>query len=115
MYGGWSDPGRGLVHQQGVPGETRVPLAALGVEDPERRPAPRWPVAVVRHERFGPLPDDVASEPDPRPARQLEPDPGRLGDRGGKAATEPGRIEDQQQRLGATRERREPMQPIADP
>ena len=115
MYGGWFDPGRGLVDQQGVPGETRVPLAALGVEDPERRPAPRRPVAVVDHERFGPLPDDVASESDPRPPRQLEPDAGRLGHRCREAAAEPGRIEDQQQRLGATRERRESMEPIADP
>jgi len=105
----------GLVYQQGVPSETRVPLAALGVEDPERRPAPRWPVAVVRHERFGPLPDDITTEPDPRPTRQLEPDAGRLGDRRREATAEPGRIEDQQQRLGAPRERRESMQPVADP
>ena len=55
----------GLVHQQGVPGETRVPLAALGVEDPERRPSPRRPVAVVGHERLGPVSHDIAPEPDP--------------------------------------------------
>jgi len=105
----------GLVHQQGVPGKTRVPLAALGVEDPERRPAPGRPVAVVGHERFGPLPDDVASEPDPGPARQLEPDAGRFGDGRREATAQSGRIEDQQQRLGTPRERREPMQPVADP
>ncbi len=104
----------GLVDQQGVPGETRVPLAALGVEDPERRPAPRRPVAVVGHERFGPLPDDVASEPDPRPASELESDAGRLGHRRGEATTERGCIEDQQQGLGAPGERRESMQPVAD-
>ena len=71
VQGAWVD-------QQGVPGETDVPLAALGVEDPERRPAPRRAVAVVRDERLGSLPDDVAAEPDPRPASQLEPDAGRL-------------------------------------
>ena len=75
-------PGRRLVEQQGVPGETRVPLAALGVEDPERRPPTRRAVAVVGDERFGALADDVAAQADPRPAGQLEPDAGRLVDRG---------------------------------
>ena len=104
-----------MIDQQGVPGKTRVPLAALGVEDPERRPTSRWPVAVVGHERFGPLPDDVASESNPRSTRQLESDPGRLGHRRRETTTEPGRIEDQQQGLGAPGERRESMQPVADP
>jgi len=106
---------RGLVDQQGVPGETRVPLAALGVEDPERRPAPRRPVAVVGHECLGPLPDDITSEPDPRPARQLEADAGRFGDRGREAARQSWRVEDQQQRLGPPRERGQSMQAVAHP
>ena len=46
-------------------GETRVPLAALGVEDPERRSTPRRAVAVVGHERLGPLADDVAARAGP--------------------------------------------------
>ena len=96
----------GLIDQQDVPGETRVPLAALGVEDPEGRPTPRRTVAVVRDERLGALSDDVAAEPDPRPASQLEPDPGRLVDRGREAACQPGRVEDQQQGLRAPGERR---------
>jgi hypothetical protein len=54
-----------LVDQQGVPGETGVPLAALGVEDPEGRPTPRRTVAVVRDERLGALADDVAAKADP--------------------------------------------------
>jgi hypothetical protein len=106
---------RGVVDQQGLPGETRVPLAALGVQDPERRPTPGWPVAVVRHERLGPLPDDVAPEPDPRPAGELEPDAGRLRDRRREAAGEPGGVEDQQQRLGSACERGQSMQSIGDP
>jgi hypothetical protein len=105
----------GLIDQQGVPRETRVPLAALGVEDPEDRPTPRRTVAVVRDERLRPLADDVAAEPDPRPASQLEPDAGRLVDRGRKAAREPGRIQDQQQGLRAPGERRESMESIGDP
>lgn len=106
---------RGVVDQQGVPGETRVPLAALRVQDPKRRPTPGRAVAVVRHERLGPVPDDVTTEPDPRPSGELEPDAGRLRDRGREAAGEPGGVEDQQQRLGSTGERGESMQPIADP
>jgi len=55
----------GLVDQQGVPGETCVPLAALGVEDPERRPTSRRTVPVVRDDCLRPLPDDVPAETDP--------------------------------------------------
>jgi hypothetical protein len=115
MDGGWFDPGGGLVDQQGVPGETGVPLAALGVEDPEGRPAPRRTVPVVRNKGLRALADDVAAQADPRPASQLEPDAGRLGDRLCKTAGEPGGIEDQQQGLRATRERGESMEAVADP
>jgi hypothetical protein len=107
-----------LIDQQGVPGETRVPLAALGVEDPEGRSTPRRTVAVVRDERLRALADDVAAEPDPRPPSQLEPDAGRLVDRGREAArghtVVAGRIEDQQQGLRAPSERRESMEPVGD-
>ena len=102
------------VDEERVVGETRVPFAALGVEDPERRPSPRRAVAVVRDERLGALADDVAAQADPRPASQLEPDAGRLGDRGREAAGEPGRIEDQEQGLRAPGERGESMESIGD-
>jgi hypothetical protein len=106
---------RGLVDEQGVPDETDVPLAALGVEDPERRPTARWAVAVVGHERLGPMPDDVPPEPDPRPTGQLEPDAGRLGDGGREATGEPRGVEDEEERPGTPGERSQPMQPVADP
>jgi hypothetical protein len=115
VNGGWFKPGGGLVDQQGVPGETRVPLAALGVEDPEGRPSPRRTVAVVCDERLRALADDVATEPDPRPASQLEPDAGRLVDRGREAASEARRIEDQEQGLRASGQRGESMESIGDP
>ena len=67
------------VDEEGVERETGVPFAALGVEDPEGRLAPRRSVAVVRDDRLGALADDVAAQADPRPASQLEPDAGRLG------------------------------------
>ena len=104
----------GLIDQQGVPGETGVPLAALGVEDPEGRPTPRRTVAVVRDERLRALADHVAAQPHPRPACQLEPDAGRLVDRGREPAGQPGRIEDQQQRLRPPGERGESMEPVGD-
>lgn len=105
----------GLVDQQGVPGETGVPLAALCVEDPERRPTPRRTVPVVGDECLRALADDVAAQTDPRPASQLEPDAGRLGHRMCETAGEPGSIEDQQQGLRATRERGESVEPVGDP
>ena len=95
--------------------EAGVALAALRVEDPERRPPPRRAVAVARDQRLGALADDVASEADPRPAGELEPEAGRLGDRGREAAGEPGRIEDQEQGLRAPGERGESMEPVGDP
>ena len=105
---------RGLVDQQGVPSQTGVPLAALGVEDPEGRPTPRRTVPVVGDECLRALADDVATQPDPRPARQLEPDAGRFGDRLCETAGEPGSIEDQQQGLRAPRERGESMESVGD-
>ena len=108
-------PERRLVDEEGVVRETGVPLAALGVEDPERRLPPRRAVAVVGDDRLGALADDVAAQADPRPASQLEPDAGRLGDRGREAAGESGRIEDQEQGLRAPGERGESMESIGDP
>jgi hypothetical protein len=106
---------RRLVDEKGVVGETGVPLAALGVEDPEGRLPTRRAVAVVRDERLGTLADDVAAQADPRPSSELEPDAGRLGDRGREAAGESGRIEDQQQGLRAPGERGKSVESIGDP
>jgi hypothetical protein len=116
---GWRGGAGGPGHLEGVDQErivsqARIPLTALGVEDPERRPTPRRPVAVVGDERLGALADDVATQADPRPTSQLEPDAGRLVDRGREAASKPGRIEDQQQRLRAPGERGESMESIGD-
>jgi hypothetical protein len=105
----------GLIDEEGVEGETGVPLAALGVEDPEDRPTPRRSVAVVRDEGLRPLTHDVTAQPDPRTTRQLQPDTGRLGDRGREPAAEARRVEDQQQGLRPSGERRESMEPVGDP
>ena len=80
--------------------ETAVPLATLGVEDPELRPSPRRPVPAPGDERLGPLADDVAAKPDPGLALELEPEPGRFGDRGRQPGGQAGRFEGDEERLG---------------
>ena len=103
------------IKKQRVAGEARIPVAALGVQDPEGGLPSRWPVAVVRDERLRALADDVATQADPRPTNQLEPNAGRLVDRGGEAAGESGRIQDQEQGLRAPGERGQSMESIGDP
>ena len=67
----WGAGGGGKSEDVGGPGrvvaeeirvaETAVPLATLGVEDPELCSSPRRPVAAAGDERLGPLADDVAA------------------------------------------------------
>lgn len=80
--------GRGVegIDEQDIARQARIPLPALGVQDAEGRRPARSSVAVVRDERLRALADDVATQADPRAAGQLEPDPGRLVDRGREAA-----------------------------
>ena len=112
--GGLSGRRKGLVDQQGVPGETCIPLAAIGVEDPQDRTPARRPVTVTGDERFRPLTHDITAETDPRSADQLQADAGRFGDRGREAAGQPGRFEDEEQGLGATGQRGQPVKPVGD-
>lgn len=95
--------------------ETGVALATVRVEDPERRPSPRRPVAVAGDQCLGALPDDVASETDPRAPRELEAEPGRFGNGRGQAAAEPRWLEDDEERLRTPGERREPTETVGDP
>jgi hypothetical protein len=94
--------------------EARVALAALGVEDPELCPPPRWtePVAGDGHLRL--LADDVASEPDPAASRELQPETGRLRDGRREAAGQPGWFEGHEQRLRPAGEGREASKPVRD-
>ena len=80
--------------------ETAVPIATLGVEDPELRASARWPVPAAGHERLGPLPDDVPAETDPGPPLELETQPRGLGDRGHEVRRQPRRFEGDEERLG---------------
>jgi hypothetical protein len=94
--------------------ETAVPIATLGVEDPQLRPSSRRPVAAAGDRGFGPLADDVATQPDPRLPLELQPEPGRFGDRGRQTAGETGWLERDEERLGASGERGEATQPVGD-
>jgi hypothetical protein len=94
--------------------ETAVPLATLGVEDPELRPSPRRPVPAAGDERLGPLADDVPPEPDPGPPRQFQAQPGRFGDCGRQPRQQPRRLEGDEERLRSPGESGQPSQPLGD-
>jgi len=114
--GGWiGSLVEGSVKEQVIAAEAGVALAALRVEDPEGRPSPRRPVAIAGDERLRPLPDDVAPEPDPRPPGELQAKTGRLGDSGGKTTSQPGWLEDDEERLRPPGERCQPAEPVRDP
>jgi hypothetical protein len=94
--------------------ETAVPLATLGVEDPELRPSARRSVAAAGHERLGPLADDVPPEPDPRSPGQLQPQSGRFGDGGREPGRQARRLEGDEERLRPTGKPRQATQPLGN-
>lgn len=94
--------------------ETAVPIATLGVEDPELRPSARRPVPAPGDERLGPLADDVAAEPDPAAPPELEAEAGRFGDGGGQRRRQPGRLEGDEERLRPAGEAGQASEPLGD-
>jgi hypothetical protein len=91
-----------------------VAFTTLGVQDPKLRSAAGRAVARPRDERLRPLADDVAAEPDPALAMELQPKAGRFRHGGGEAAGEPRRLEDDEECLGATSEGRQTSEPVGD-
>jgi hypothetical protein len=106
--------GNRVVDEEVRAAEAAVALAALRVEDPELRPPPRWAEPVPGDGHLGLLADDVASEPDPRPAGKLETETRRLGNGRREARGEAGRLESHEQRLRAAGEGRETAEPVRD-
>lgn len=98
--------------QEPVPTEAGVALATVRIEDSEAHPPARRASSITGDERLRPLADDVASEMDPRPPRQLEPQSRRLCDRSRKAGDEIRWLEDDDAHTGSPPERREAPQPI---
>jgi hypothetical protein len=106
--------GGAVVDEEVRAAEAAVALAALGVEDPELRPPPRRAEPVPGDRYLGLLPDHVAPEADPRPAGELEAETRRFGDGRGEAGGQAGRLEGDEQRLGAAGEGRETAEPVRD-
>jgi hypothetical protein len=95
-----------------VAAEAGVPLAAVGVEDPEGRPPARRAGPVAGHDHLRPLTHDVASEADPRRPGELEADPGCLADGAGDARGQARWLEDREADPGPAGEGRQPAEPI---
>lgn len=124
---GQAGRGRGLggaddagwpIGQQRVGPEAGVPRPAFRVEDPDLRPPARRAEAVPGDRHLRPLADDVAAEPDPRPADQVEPQSDRGGQRIGAVALGAapfGAVEDDEHRPGAAGEGGEPGEALGDP
>ena len=106
---------RGLIEQEIRAAETGVPFTALGVEDPERGSFPRRPVSVAGDQGLRALAHDVPAQADPGAPREFQAQTGGLGDGGGQAVGGTGRLEDDEDRVRATGERRQPTEPIGDP
>ena len=107
---------RGGVDEEVLPAEAGIAFAAVRVKDPKGGSPPRRPEPVAGDERLGLLADHVAPEPDPRPADQLEPQAGRLGDgrREAVRVTPAHRFEQDQQHLRAPGEGRQAVQPVGN-
>ena len=69
-----------LLDEEPVAAEAGVALAAVRVQDPQRRSPARWAGPIAGDDHLRSLADHVPAEPDPRSTGQLQPDPGRLAD-----------------------------------
>jgi hypothetical protein len=78
------DDGLGRVVDESRPTEAGIPLAAVGVEDPELGPATRWAITVPGDHHPRPLADDVPAETDPVTPVELNPKRRRFGDGAGE-------------------------------
>ena len=107
--------GDGGLAEQARRRKTGIPIATLGIDDAQVRPAPGRPEVVAVHDDLGLLADDVAPETEPGPTGQVEPQPDRFGERAGHALRQARRLEDDEERAGPTRERGQPMEAVGDP
>jgi hypothetical protein len=104
----------GVVAEEVLVVEAAVPLSSLRVEDPELRLPPRWaePVAGDGHRRS--LADDVAPEPDPRSAGELQAEAGRFGDGRHETSGQAGWFEGDEERFRAASKRGEVAKTVRD-
>ncbi len=92
--------------------EAGVPVAAVGIDDPEVGAASGRTEPVAGDDHLGLLTDDVAAQPQPGATGQLEAEPDRFPERAGHRLGQARRLEDDEERARETRERREPMEPV---
>lgn len=101
--------------EEPIPAQAGIPVAAVGVEDPELRPSPRRPEPASGDDHLRPLAGDIPSEPDPCPTDEIELESGRLAERLAEARWEVGRLEDDERRRGPAGERGESLESLGDP
>ncbi len=109
--GGWIGS---FIKQEVVPAEAGVTLATLRIEDPERRPAPRWAVAVPGDQHLRALTDDVAPEADPRAPGELQAQARRFGNRTRQTTSQPRRLQHDEQRLRSPGQCSQTPEPVGD-
>jgi hypothetical protein len=98
--------------QQIGPGQAGIPQPALRVEDPQFRRPPRRPEAIPRDTHLYPLAHHFSSEPDPRPAAQLQSQRRDLRQGAGQLVRQAGGLEHEQLDAGLSDQRRQPVQPL---
>jgi hypothetical protein len=109
--GGWL--GR-LRVQEVLATEAGVTLAAVRIEDSERRPPAGWAGPVAGDDHLRSLADDVPSEANPRSTGQLEADSRGLADGSGDGLDEPWRLQDHEADPGPPGEGRQPAEAVGD-
>ena len=57
--------GRQAFSEESLLAEARIPIPAVGIEDPERGPPAGRPGPTARNDDIGGLPDHITAEPDP--------------------------------------------------
>lgn len=89
------DEARPVEGEERLEAEAGVPLATVGVEDPEGRPPAGWAGAVAGDHHLRGLADHVPPKADPHFPGKLQADPRPLPDRGGHGGHEPGWLQDE--------------------
>jgi hypothetical protein len=101
--------------EERVPTEAGIPLAAVGIEDPERGVAARRAGPISGDDDLRGLADHVPPEADPGPPGELQADPRPLPDRGGHGRNEPGWLQDEEGDPRPTGQGRQPAQALGEP
>ena len=100
--------------EEGVVAQARIPVPAIGIEDPERGPPAGWPGPAATDHDLGGLADHVPSQSNPGPSGEFQANARPLPDRGCHALHEPGRFEDEEADPRPAGQRGQPAQTIRE-